>query len=450
MNRLFGTDGIRGVANEPPLTPDLVYRVGRQLVATLRAERHVDRVRLVIGRDTRRSGPLLEAALTAGVLSAGGDCYAVGVMPTPAIALLTRALQADGGIVLSASHNPFQDNGIKLFSSEGTKFPEAWEEAIERGLSGADLVPPALGGAIGRHVTYDRAEAQYVDSLCQAFPLELGGMTVALDCAHGATYRVAPRVFRRLGARVVVIGGRPDGTNINDRSGALHPEALQRKVRAVGAAVGFAFDGDGDRLMSVDDRGEIRDGDFALAITGRHLAGRGRLKENLVVTTVMANLGLDEALRAAGISIVKTQVGDRYVHEELQRRGGNLGGEQSGHLLFLDHAPAGDGILSALVLLGVMRDTGLSLASLSECLRKYPQILVNVPVRSKPPFETVPGLPERVQAFEAEMNGSGRILIRYSGTEALARVMIEGADGDRIRIMATELADMIRAQIGAA
>jgi phosphoglucosamine mutase len=249
MSRLFGTDGIRGVANEPPLTPDLVYRVGRQLVATLQTERRADRVRLVIGRDTRRSGPLLEAALAAGVLSAGGDCYAVGIMPTPAIALLTRSLGADGGIVISASHNPFQDNGIKLFSAEGTKFPDAWEEAIETGLSGPDRVPSARGDAIGRHVIYDRAEADYVEFLCRAFPLDLSGMTVALDCAHGATYRVAPRVFRRLGAKVVAIGGRPDGTNINARSGALHPEALQGKVRAAGAAVGFAFDGDGDRLM---------------------------------------------------------------------------------------------------------------------------------------------------------------------------------------------------------
>jgi phosphoglucosamine mutase len=449
MNRLFGTDGIRGVANEPPLTPELAYRVGRQLVATLLANRRMERVRLVIGRDTRRSGPLLEAALVAGVLSAGGDCYAVGIMPTPAIALLTRGLDADGGIVLSASHNPFQDNGIKLFSAEGTKFPDAWEEAIEAGLASADKVPSARGGDIGCHVTYDRAEAYYVDFLCHAFPLDLGGMTVVLDCAHGATYRVAPRVFRRLGAKVVALGARPDGTNINAGSGALHPAALQRKVKAVGAAVGFAFDGDGDRLMSVDERGEIRDGDFALAIAGRHLAERGRLKGNVVVTTVMANLGLDETLRAAGINVVKTQVGDRYVHEEMQRRGANVGGEQSGHLLFLDHAPAGDGILSALALLGVMRDTGSSLATLSQCLRKFPQVLVNVPVRTKPPIETVTGLSARIQAFEAEMDGSGRILIRYSGTEPLARVMIEGTDGDRIQAMADELAGLIRAQIGA-
>jgi len=448
MTRLFGTDGIRGVANEEPLTPDLAYRVGRQLVATLKAERGLDRVSLVIGRDTRRSGPLLEAAMTAGVLSAGGDCFAVGVMPTPAIALLTRALEAHGGIVLSASHNPFEDNGIKLFSSEGTKFPDVWEERIEAGLARGDGAPRARGADIGRHVTYDRAEAYYVDFLCRCFPLDLGGLTIALDCAHGATFRVAPRVFRRLGARVVTIGCRPDGTNINARSGALHPEALRRKVLASGASVGFAFDGDGDRLMSVDERGEIRDGDHALAIAGRHLASRGRLKGNVVVTTVMANLGLDEALRGAGIEIVKTQVGDRYVHEEMQRRGANLGGEQSGHLLFLDHAPAGDGILSALALLSVMRETGERLSSLASCLRKFPQVLVNVPVRSKPPIDSLAGLTDRVRALEQEMNGTGRIVIRYSGTEPLARVMIEGADGSRIRAMADELAGLIRGLIG--
>ncbi len=448
MSRLFGTDGIRGVANEPPLTPELAYRVGRQLVATLRAERGAERVRVVIGRDTRRSGPLLEAALVAGLLSAGADCFAVGVLPTPAIALLTRALDVDGGIVLSASHNPFQDNGIKLFSSEGTKFPDAWEDRIEAGVRDADGAPRARGAAIGRLIHYDRAEAYYVDFLCRTFPLDLRGLSIVLDCAHGATYRVAPRVFRRLGARVAAIGVRPDGTNINAGVGALHPGALQRRVRALGAAVGFAFDGDGDRLMSVDHTGEIRDGDYALAIAGRHLAARGRLKGNVVVTTVMANLGLDRALREAGIEVVKTQVGDRYVHEEMQRRGANLGGEQSGHLLFLDHAPAGDGILSALALLAVMRDTGESLAGLAGCLRKFPQVLVNVPVRAKPPIESLEGLLDRVRAFEQEMNGAGRILVRYSGTEPLARIMIEGADGARIRVMADELAGVIRGLIG--
>ncbi len=448
MTRLFGTDGIRGVANEEPLTPEFAYRVGRQLVTTLHGEGHVERVRLVIGRDTRRSGPLLEAAITAGVLSAGAECYAVGVLPTPAIALLTRALEAHGGIVLSASHNPFEDNGIKLFSAEGTKFPDAWEDDIEAGLARVDGATRARGAGIGHHVVYDRAEAHYVDFLCRCFPLDLGGLTIVLDCAHGATHRVAPRVFRRLGARVVTLGCRPDGTNINAGLGALYPEQLRKKVSAAGAAVGFAFDGDGDRLMSVDATGEVRDGDYALAIAARHLAERHRLKGNLVVTTVMANLGLDEALRAAGIDVVKTQVGDRYVHEEMQRRGANLGGEQSGHLLFLDHAPAGDGILSALALLSVMRETGQSLAELSGCLRKLPQVLVNVPVRAKPAIDSLGPLIERMRELESEMDGAGRILVRYSGTEPLARVMIEGAEAGRIREMADELAGLIGRLVG--
>jgi phosphoglucosamine mutase len=445
---LFGTDGIRGVANEEPLTPDLAYRVGRQLVATLQVERGVTRARLVIGRDTRHSGPLLESALVAGILSAGADCYTVGVLPTPGIALLTRALDADGGIVLSASHNPFQDNGIKLFSAEGTKFPDAWEDEIETRLQGPDSAPRPRGVLIGRRVSYDRAESHYVGFLCRCFPLDLGGMTIVLDCAHGATYRVAPRVFRHLGARVITIGCRPDGTNINAGRGALYPEMLARRVQASGAAVGFAFDGDGDRLISVDHTGQIRDGDYALAIAARHLAAHGRLKANVVVTTVMANLGLDEVIRASGVGIVKTQVGDRYVSEEMQRLGANLGGEQSGHLLFLDHAPAGDGILSALALLSVMRETGQDLATLASCMRKFPQVLVNVPVRSKPPFDSLLGLGERVRTFEEEMNGAGRILIRYSGTEPVARIMIEGADDGRIRAMADELADVVRGQIG--
>ena len=447
MSRLFGTDGIRGVANIEPLMPELAFRVGRQLVATL-GEHGTERVRVVIGRDTRISGQLLESAMVAGVLSAGGECYAVGVLPTPGIALLTRALDAHGGVVLSASHNPYEDNGIKLFSAQGTKFPDAWEDEIERRLGREDAAPRAHGPHIGRLRAYDRAERYYVDYLCRCFPLDLAGMTIAIDCAHGATYRVAPSVFRRLGARVVPVSVKPDGVNINASCGALHPQALQTKVAAGAADVGFAFDGDGDRLIAVDHLGEIRDGDYALAIAARHMARGHRLKGNCVVTTVMANLGLDESLAAAGIDVVKTQVGDRYVHEEMQRRGANLGGEQSGHLLFPDHAPAGDGILSALALLGVMRESGESLASLASCLRKFPQVLVNVPVRSKPPFEAVAGLSDRVREFESEMNGSGRVLIRYSGTEALARVMIEGADGVRIQVMADELAGVIRRQIG--
>ena len=448
MSRLFGTDGIRGVANEPPLTPDLAYRVGRELVATLASRHGGGGVRVVIGRDTRRSGPLLESAMVAGLLSAGADCYAVGVLPTPGIALLTRALQAHGGIVLSASHNPFEDNGIKLFSAEGTKFPDAWEEQIEGRLAGADSAPRARGASIGHLIAYDRAEKDYVDFLARCFPLDLGGVTVVLDCAHGATYRVAPSVFRRLGARVITTSVRPDGTNINADCGALHPGGLCRRLSAAGADVGFAFDGDGDRLISVDHLGEVRDGDYALAIAGRHMAGQGRLKANTVVTTVMANLGLDEALTAAGIRVVKTQVGDRYVHEEMLKLGANLGGEQSGHLLFPDHAPTGDGILSALAVLAVMRETGEKLASLAGCMRKFPQVLVNVQVARKPPIESLAGVTAQIRAFEGELDGSGRILVRYSGTESLARVMIEGADGTRIRAMAEALASTIRREVG--
>jgi len=450
VSRLFGTDGIRGVANEEPLTPELAFRVGRELVATLHLDHGIETVRLVIGRDTRRSGPLLEAAFSAGVLSAGGDLYSVGILPTPAIAYLTRALDANGGIVLSASHNPFEDNGIKLFSSEGTKFPDAWEAEVEARLRGPDRAPRARGADIGHLVAYERAEAYYVDFVCRCFPLDLSGLTVVLDCAHGATYRVAPRVFQQLGARVIKIGAAPTGTNINAGFGALHPEPLRRRVRRARASVGFAFDGDGDRLISVDHTGEIRDGDHALAIAARHLSPRGRLKGNVIVTTVMANLGLDAALGAAGIKVVRTQVGDRYVYEEMQRIGANVGGEQSGHLLFLDHAPCGDGILSALALLSVVQETGQPLAELAECMRKFPQVLVNVPVRKKPPIDSLPGLSERAAAFEQEMNGNGRVLVRYSGTEALARVMIEGADGARIRAMADELATMIRGLIGEA
>src|SRR5258706_1670038 len=402
MTRLFGTDGIRGVANEEPLTPELAFRVGRQLVATLQVDHGVSHARIVIGRDTRRSGPLLETALISGALSSGADCFSVGVLPTPGIALLTRRLEAHGGIVLSASHTPFADNGIKLFSSEGTKFPDAWEAEIEQRPAAPDRAPRARGAKIGELVDYNQAESEYVEFLCSCFPLDLGTVTIALDCAHGATYRVAPRVFRRLGARVLTIGARPDGININAGLGALHPEKLQEKVRAGDASIGFAFDGDGDRLISVDHAGEIRDGDYALAIAGRHMASRQRLKQNIVVTTVMANLGLDQALEAGGIRVVKTQVGDRYVSEEMQRLGANLGGEQSGHLLFLDHAPTGDGILSALALLGVAVETGEPLAALATCLTKFPQVLVNVPVREKPPLDSLDDLGVRVRAFDSE------------------------------------------------
>jgi phosphoglucosamine mutase len=448
MSRLFGTDGIRGVANMEPLTTELAFRLGRQLVATLIDHHGVPKVRLVVGRDTRLSGPMLEGALVSGALSAGADVYALGILPTPAVAHLTRRLSAHGGLVLSASHNSFEDNGIKIFSSEGAKFPDAWEDEIESRLGGRDEAPKPTHADIGRILPFPGAEPEYVSHACRACPFDLGGLTIALDCAHGATYRVAPKIFRSLGARVLLMGARPDGQNINQRAGAMHPEALQRRVVSARAQLGFAFDGDGDRLVSVDERGEVRDGDYALAICGRHLAARGRLKGGVIVSTVMANLGLDRALQEAGLRIVKTQVGDRYVLEEMLRVGANVGGEQSGHLLFLDHSTTGDGIVSALMLLSVMRETGQSLGELSSCLVKFPQVLVNVPVREKRPFDAIPGLSERVRGFEGAVNGAGRILLRYSGTESLARIMIEGAEQTHIEGLAADLAGLIRAAVG--
>ena len=448
MSRLFGTDGIRGLANKPPLTTELAFRLGRQLVATLLEHHGTTKTRLVVGRDTRLSGPMLEGALVAGALSAGGDVYAVGVLPTPAIAYLTRRLEAHVGVVISASHNPFEDNGIKIFSSEGAKFPDAWEEEIEARLEARDIAPWPTGVHIGRLVQHEAAEADYIDHARACCSHDLRGLRVVLDCAHGSTYRVAPEIFRRLGADVRVMNASPDGQNINLRCGALHPEGLQKEVLRQRAHLGVAFDGDGDRLISVDEQGEIRDGDYALAICGRHLAASGRLKGGTVVTTIMANLALDRALTQLGVGIAKVQVGDRYVLEEMLRIGANLGGEQSGHLLFLDHTTTGDGIISALQLIGVMQDTRSSLGELSRCLTKFPQILLNVAVTSKPPVDQIPGLADRAKIFEAEMNGAGRILLRYSGTEALLRVMIEGEDQGRIEHMARELADIVRRAIG--
>jgi len=448
VTRLFGTDGIRGLANTPPLTTELAFRLGRQLVATLIQHDPTKKTRLVVGRDTRLSGPMLEGALVSGALSAGGDVYAVGVLPTPAIAFLTRRLEAHGGVVLSASHNPFEDNGIKIFSSEGSKFPDAWEEEIEGRLNGPDTAPWPTGVDIGRLVVHEAAEADYIAHARAACPHDLRHLRIVLDCAHGATYRVAPEIFRRLGADVRVLNASPDGQNINRGVGAMHPEGLQKEVLRSGAQLGLAFDGDGDRLISVDEAGQIRDGDYALAICGRHLAARGQLKGGTVVTTVMANLALDRTLTKAGIGLAKVAVGDRYVLEEMLRIGANLGGEQSGHLLFLDHATTGDGIVSALQLIGVMRESGASLGELAQCLVKFPQVLVNVRAKSKPPVGSIPDLAERVQVLEAEMNGAGRILLRYSGTESLLRVMIEGEEQARIEHMAEELAGIIRRAIG--
>jgi phosphoglucosamine mutase len=458
VGRLFGTDGVRGVANEPPLTPEFALRLGRVAAAYL-AGRHRQaggaakgRPAIVIGRDTRLSGPLLEQALVSGVLSAGVDALVLGVLPTPAIAALTRALGASGGVVLSASHNPFADNGIKLFSAEGGKLPDAWEDEIEAALEAADATPRPTGAAVGRLRAVAGAEGRYLATLRASVPadLDLRGMRVVLDCAHGATCRVAPRLLRALGAEVVALGIRPSGTNINAGAGALHPERLQARVRQLGGAVGLAFDGDGDRLMSVDEGGEVRDGDHLLAIFAGALRARGALRGSVVVSTVMANLGLERALAALGVGMARTAVGDRYVLEEMLRRGANLGGEQSGHIIFLDHATTGDGLLSGLQLLRILRESGRPLAELAAAVTKYPQVLVNVPVRAKPALNTLPAVGQAVGRWESKLEGRARILLRYSGTEPLARVMVEGDDHMTIDTVAREIAEAIRHEIGIA
>ena len=453
MGRLFGTDGVRGVANAAPLTPELMCRLGR-VAATYLAERVGSTRRrpvLLIARDTRVSGPLLEQALVAGILSAGVDVLVAGVLPTPAVAFLTPALGAAGGAVLSASHNPFEDNGVKLFSGEGDKLPDAWEDEIESRLQ-ADLDGPRPTGArIGRVRTVPGAERRYVDGLraSLASGFDLAGCRLVLDCAHGATYRVAPRLFRSLGAEVWTLGSRPSGTNINRGVGALHPEGLQARVRATPGAIGLAFDGDSDRLIVVDESGLVRDGDHVLAVCARALLARGELRGGVVVSTVMANLGLERALTALRIGMVRTAVGDRYVLEEMRRLGANLGGEQSGHVIFLDHARTGDGLLTALQLLRAMRETGQALSALAAQVGKCPQVLLNVRVRARPPLEELRGVAAALARWEGKLDGRARFLVRYSGTESLARVMVEGDDPTTIEAAAREIAAAIHEEIGA-
>jgi phosphoglucosamine mutase len=453
MGRLFGTDGVRGVANAGPLTPEQTCRLGR-VAATYLAERAGPSRRrpvFLIARDTRVSGPLLEQALVSGILSAGADALVAGVLPTPALAFLIPALGAVGGAVLSASHNPFEDNGVKLFSGEGDKLSDACEDDIEARLGADPDGPRPTGARIGRVRSVRGADRRYLDGLRATVPagFDLAGVRLVLDCAHGATYRVAPRLFRSLGADVVALGTRPSGTNINRGVGALHPEELQARVRATPGTVGLAFDGDGDRLIVVDESGVVRDGDHVLAICAQALDARGALKGGVVVSTVMANLGLERALAARGVKMARTAVGDRYVLEEMRRLGANLGGEQSGHVIFLDHARTGDGLLTALQLLRAAREAGQRLSELAAQVEKLPQVLLNVRVRSRPALRELRGVREALARWEAKLDGRARILLRYSGTEPLARVMVEGDDQATIATAAREIAQAIHEEIGA-
>ncbi len=450
--RLFGTDGVRGVANVHPMTAEMALQLGRALAYIVRRGPH--RHRIVIGKDTRLSGYMLEQAIASGICSMGVDVMLCGPLPTPGIAFITESMRADAGVVISASHNPYQDNGIKFFSRDGFKLPDEMELGIERlvleGASEDDaadefhaLRPTA--DRIGKATRIDDAIGRYVVFLKSLFPRELtlDGLTVVVDCAHGAAYRVAPAVFEELGARVVTLNTAPDGKNINEGCGAVHPEAMARAVAAHGANLGIALDGDADRVIVADEKGQIVDGDAIMAVVGRDLLRRGGLAHGAVVATVMSNIGLERSLREAGGRVVRTQVGDRYVVEEMRRSGYNFGGEQSGHLIFLDHVTTGDGVCAALNLLAVMLREGKPLSELARCFAPVPQRLVNVVVNQRRPLEELREVQEAIASVERALGHEGRVFVRYSGTENKVRVLVEGPDEKAIVDHAERVAELL-------
>lgn len=444
QRRLFGTDGVRGVANLEPMTGETVMRLGMAVAARLRQPgRHT---RIVIGKDTRLSGYMFETALASGIVSMGADVWLTGPLPTPGIAFITSSMRCDAGVVISASHNPFEDNGIKLFARDGYKLPDQVEIEIETLMGSPELAGRrASSGDIGYSRKIEDSRGRYVVYCKATFPtdLTLDGMTIVVDGANGAGYRVGPSVFEELGAKVVAIHCHPDGKNINDHAGALDPEAMCKAVRAHGAQLGVALDGDGDRLVLCDEHGEVVDGDAVMALCATRMLSEGTLAKGTLVATVMSNLGLERAVRQAGGSVVRTQVGDRYVVEEMRKHGYNLGGEQSGHLVFLDHATTGDGIVAALRVLAVMVREGRPLSELAKVMTRTPQVLVNVKVDRKRPLDELGDVQGLIRRVEGELGDDGRVLVRYSGTEAKARVMIEGPDEARIREQAESIAQAL-------
>jgi phosphoglucosamine mutase len=441
VRHLFGTDGVRGVANVEPMTPETATRLGMAVALRLRqAGRHT---RIAIGKDTRLSGYMFETALASGVVSMGADVWLTGPLPTPGIAFITSSMRCDAGIVISASHNPYRDNGIKLFARDGFKLPDHVEAEIEAMMADDGLTKQrAAPGDIGYSRKIEDARGRYVVYCKATFPAELSldGLTIVVDGAHGAGYRVGPAVFEELGAKVIAIHTNPNGKNINERCGALHPETMAAAVRAHDAHLGIALDGDADRLVMCDEHGEVVDGDAVMALCATRMIAEGALAKNTLVATVMSNLGLEHAVKAAGGRVVRTGVGDRYVVEEMRKHGYNLGGEQSGHLVFLDHATTGDGIIAALRVLAIMQREGRPLSELAKVMTRTPQVLVNFAVGQKRALDGLPAVQARIAAAEQELGERGRVLVRYSGTEAKARVMIEGPDQARIQAMADDIA----------
>jgi phosphoglucosamine mutase len=449
--KLFGTDGIRGVANEHPMTPELALQLGRAVAFVAgRGKSHAPRV--LVGKDTRLSGYMLEQAIASGVCAVGGRVMLCGPMPTPAIAHLTVSMRADAGIVISASHNPYQDNGIKIFGGDGFKLPDDAEVEIEGLMENERLLGKrSTGPGIGRAEKLEDARGRYVVFLKQTFPrdLSLDGMRIVVDAAHGAAYRVAPMVLQELGAQVTAIGIKPNGVNINKDSGAMHPDHVRAEVVKRSAAVGVALDGDADRLILVDEKGQVVDGDQILAMCGASMVADGTLKKRTVVATVMSNLGLERALEGAGAKLARTQVGDRYVVEEMRSGGYNLGGEQSGHLVFLDHASTGDGVLGALQVLALMLRSGKPLSELADrCMQRLPQVLENVTLAVRRPVDQMKKLSAISTKVTKALGKDGRLLVRWSGTETKLRIMLEGPREDRIRVWALELAAAARLDAG--
>jgi len=444
MRRLFGTDGIRGVANIYPMTTEIAMQVGRAIAFVVKNKKN--RHRIVIGKDTRVSGYMIENALAAGICSMGVDVLLVGPLPTPGIAFITTSMRADAGVVVSASHNPFQDNGIKIFSSDGFKLPDKVEENIEGLIFSqkmATLRPVAE--EVGKARRIDDAKGRYIVFLKNIFPKKqtLDGMHIVLDCANGATYGVAPYVFEELGAKVTALGVTPDGKNINYNCGALHPEIMAAKVKETGADLGLALDGDGDRLIVCDENGKIVDGDHIMAICAEDLLRKRKLKKKTLVTTVMSNMGLGIAMKEMGGKMIRTKVGDRYVVEEMRKNGYSFGGEQSGHLVFLDHITTGDGNLAALRLLSIMRKRNKPLSKLANVMTSYPQVLNNIRTSSKINLDNFSDLQKTVTKMKKKLGKKGRILVRASGTEPVIRVMVEGEKRKTIQAMADELGEMI-------
>ncbi len=445
MGKYFGTDGVRGVANTD-LTAELAFRIGRCGGYVLAGD--VKKPTICIGLDTRISGPMLEAALIAGLLSIGANVVRLGVVSTPAVAYLTRILGMDAGVMISASHNPVEDNGIKFFGRDGFKLSDETELQIEVLMDTmGDQLPRPIGGGVGTVRDDHKAAQLYVEFLKSTMDVSLAGMRIVLDCANGAAYELAPEVFRELGAEVITIANKPNGLNINDMCGSTHPEGLREEVLAANADLGLSFDGDADRLIAIDELGEEVDGDYILCILGDAMKQAEQLNKATIVTTVMSNIGLYKALEENGIKSVKTAVGDRYVMEEMRAGGYNLGGEQSGHVIFLDHNTTGDGILSAIQLAGTVKRSGKSLSELKSMMRKYPQVLLNVRVADKSKLKDNLALKASIDRVEAALGDDGRVLVRPSGTESLIRVMVEGPDKADIERYAEDIATVVRSEL---